>query len=278
MSAIASSDNQSKELRPASSIFEHDLRLLDLVRILIRRRKLIAGVWLLTVALTAVFLWFTPTIYESRSVIRIGRVEGVLTSQAVALVRDLQEEFEVDDLDRDWPLLSWVTAEGDDVLFLTAEAESAAEAQSYLAQIVGSILERQAQPYEAGRRMLEGALVVLEGQIDKLNEQLDGLSGLISAVHNDEAAKSLLILHSTSLQASLPSLHAQRVALQQQLLSTRTYPTRVIRNATLPKKAKAPQKPLIAAFALVFGLLVGAVVALALEFLQRARLQLRADN
>lgn len=276
---------------PPSHLQHHpyadEISLFDLWDILVRRRWWVLGVWALTLLVAASYLVVTQPVFESRTVIRIGRVaDGLVTPEpmqqsdggrrvarggALPLTLELKERYQVGEPGRELPYLKSVKQEGDDVLVLVAEAHTAAEAQQFLQSSIQELLAEQQDRYESGRELQETSLAGIEAQIQTVEQQIARLDEMVNSANVDNAVKAFAILQRGSLQTELPALHEQRLRLQYDLSELKTYPTRVVREPTLATTASAPRKGLILALALALGGMLGCMAAFFSEFVKQAR-------
>lgn len=267
----STANTQPASYRPQPDPYADEISLFDLWDILLRRRWWILGLWAFTVAAAVGYLLTAQPVYESRAVVRIGQVAGDLITPPATLALELREHFETGEPGRERPLLKSVKQEGNDVLILISEAYSAEEAQQFLQKTVRDIGAFQQRRFEDASRLQENALAAVDEQIEGLAQQARHLGEVASSASIDEAVKALLILQRSSLQTDLPALHAQRLRLQRDLSVLRTYPTQMIREATLAEKPSAPRRALILALALVLGGMLGSMAAFVIEFLHNAR-------
>lgn len=250
---------------------DDEIGLFDLWDILVGRRWLVVGVWALVVLAAVAYLLIAQPVFESRAVLRVGRVGGEFVTPPAALVLELRERFEVGETGRERPFLQSVKQEGDDAVEMVAEAHSAEEAQRFLLQNLQELLDQLEQRYNAVRKLQEAALATVDAQIAALEEQIQKLGETATELDVDDAVRALIVLQRSTIQADLPTLQEQRLRLQQSLTSLRTYPAQLVREPTLPEQASSPRKALTLALALVLGAMLGVMAAFLAEFLEQAR-------
>lgn len=256
---------------PATDQYQDEISLFDLWEILVQRRWWVFGTWALTVLIAVAYLLLVSPVFESRAVIRIGRVADELIFPAPALVLQLRERFEVDEPGRKRPYMKSVRQEGDDALVLVAEAYSAGEAQAFLQRSVQDVLDEQRQRYETGRQLQESALQAVTRQIQSLNQQIGQLGASAESAGIDEAVRALLILQRSSLQNDLPKLHEQQLQLQRNMSALKSFPTHSIRVPTLVEKKSKPKTAVTLALSLVLGAVLGTMTAFVVEFIGKAK-------
>lgn len=250
---------------------DDEISLFDLWDILVRYRWRLIVTWALAVLAAVIYLFAAPLVFESRAVVRMGRVGGDFVTTPAVLALELREQYQVGESGRERPYLKVIKQEGDEALVLEVEAYSAVEAQSFLQQAIASLQEQQEQRYVAARSLQEAALVTIEAQILALERQVQQLSDAATSSSIDEAVKALVVLQHSSLQADLPALQEQRLRLQQSLSQLKSYPSQLVRAPTLPEHASSPRKALILALALVLGGMLGCMTAFLSEFMHQAQ-------
>lgn len=261
-----------------SSSGRDEISLFDLWRVLLSRRWWLLGVWLATISAAVIYLVLAPPVFESRAVVRLGRVDGTLITPQASLVLALKERYQVGELGRKRPYLASVRSEGEDALVLVAEARSASQAQHYLERVLQALFVSQQTRYEAAFEMQEAALAVIETQISDLSEQARQLQESGAGEQVDEAVQALLILQRSSLQADLSGLNQQRLRLQQDLSLLRSYPSEAVREPTLTERASEPRPTLILVLALVLGAMLGCAVAFIVSFVHEGNRRARASS
>jgi uncharacterized protein involved in exopolysaccharide biosynthesis len=277
MSAPPSSDTRSRAdtLQYQSAPDDDEISLWDLWDVLVRRRWWLINTWALTVLLAATFLLVAQPIFESRAVVRVGRLAGEHVTPPASLILNLREKFAVGEEGRLLPFLSTVDKQGEDALVLETQAGSAIEARDFLLQIVREIEAEQRQRYEVARQAQEAALVAVDAQVSAVNEQIARLAEMVNTDRADEAVRALVVLQRGNLQTVLPALHKQRLAIQRDLSSLNSYDTQLVKAPTLSKVAASPKPAIVLALGVVIGGMLGFIVALFVEFFQQARARSR---
>jgi uncharacterized protein involved in exopolysaccharide biosynthesis len=271
MSTTHPFETQSSTAQERETSHADEISLADLWNMLARRRWLIAAVWALVLLTAGAYLLMTPPVFESRSVIQVGRFAGTTVTPAAALGLQLQERYRVGEPGRALPFISDIKTLGDDIVMLKAVGGSPVEAQDLLAGVAEELLGEQRKHYEAAQGVRVRALQDVETQLASLNEQMARLAEVAGTARTDEAVRALVVLQRSSLQATLPELHKQRLELQQELSGLRSYPTQLVRDPTLALGASSPRPIRVMAIAVVLGLALGVAVAFFAAFLHAAR-------
>lgn len=263
----------NSELATTDSIraYRDEISLFDLWAVLIRWRLLLVSIWVLMIFVAGIYLGLADRRFESSSVVQIGRIAGQSIIPADDLVLELKEHYRLGDAGRQLPYLASIGVEGDDAVVLRVQAHSGLEARSYLNQVVEKLITEQSQRYELARDERESELRALDSQILALNREIAKLTTAAKSVATNHLVESLLIVQRSTLQMGLPALQRQRAQLQQELSILDTYPTRVLRDATLPDHPSQPQFSLIVGLAFLFGGMLGVMGALFAEFVHQTR-------
>lgn len=248
----------------------NEVNLIDIWTMLARQKRWAIAALVVTLLAAITYVVGTPAIYESRSVVRIGRSAGELVVSAKALVLTLNEDYRVDELDRTYPRLVSVKDEGEDAIVLRAEAKSAAEAKQFLAQIVQKILDGQSTHYQHVRNTREADLKALDDRIEAMDKHIARLSTATN-MRVDEAVKALLVLQSGSLLTASLSLLEQRMKVQQQLFTFNTYPAQLLRDPSLSIKPIRPRPVLTISAAVLLGTVFAIIAAFLADFTDKLR-------
>ncbi|MFN2349577.1 MAG: Wzz/FepE/Etk N-terminal domain-containing protein [Thioalkalivibrio sp.] len=258
---------------------DDEISLIDLWKVLNRRRWMIAGATVLCVLAAVMYSLVATPVYESRSVVQIGKVASIgPVENPDEMVQRLLQAYKVgDDTEggREMPYVEAISLnkrDADHVLTISARAETSQEASRFLSEVVEKVLSEH-------QGWFDQATAVLKSRLDFVNAQSQAFESQI-AVIQDEMDKvreinpvqaSVLAVESGKLMTQLPDLEDRRVNVQLSLLDSRSYPTSLLRAPTLTVKPIQPRPKLYVAIALVLGLMLGIFAAFFAEFLSNAR-------
>lgn len=278
----------SQELRPRSPTRrppdDDEIDLFELALTLWRGKLWIVGGGLLAGLLAFGWLLMTPAVYESRAVIQIGEVDGVLEAPQ-HLVHRLREEVGLDNpVSRPLPRLEaveWDRRAGGDVITLRARAGSPDAAQQQLQTVVDALLESHRTIYQnmlASKTQRRDALLA---ERQALREHRDAIETIIDTAREVSPQQaSFLIMESRAVGGRINSMSNQIDALQAALVGSRTQPTHVLREPTSPRSAVEPRVRLTLLLAGLLGLFAGTGVLLLRQAIinrQQARTLSHAD-
>lgn len=249
---------------------QDEISIFDLWDILVRRRWWVLGALPLAVLLATAYLMLIQPVFESQSVLRLGRLAAEPITATDVLVVELRAKYDVDQSGRPYPYLSGVGKQGDDVLVLLAKGATPEEARQFLEQVVGELLRTQQQTYDQARGLREATLADVDRQLTQLNEEVDRLVSAAANDRLDPAVKALILLQSSSLKTVLPGLYDLHAEYQADLSPLKTYPPEIVRPPTLPGDQASRGLVPTLILALVAGLAFGIVMAFAVEFLHLA--------
>lgn len=261
---------------------DDEINLIDLWRVLGRRKALVLVMPVLSLLVAAIYLLIAPAVFESRAVIQVGQVGQVGQVEAAAvLVQRLKEQYRVDDKDPT-PEIPRVTEISLDkkgpgnVVTLLAQDHSAEGAQKLLAQAVQALLAEHAKLYNQAMNIWRQRLQFLAKQIQTLNGHIEKLNARIDAMRKQDAAQAaILAIERGKLLTEALGLEAGYTALQLAMSDIQSQPTKLLRESTLPDRQTKPKPKLVLVLALVLGFMLGIIAAFIAEFLAKARQQLR---
>ncbi|MBD3669236.1 MAG: hypothetical protein HUJ29_00545 [Gammaproteobacteria bacterium] len=270
---------------PKSITPDDEISLIDLIRVLLRRKKTIVLVFLIVTALGVIVTMLVPQVYESRAVVLIGKVTNQLIEEPDVLVQRLIEEYEVGDTsetEKEFPIVESISVDkrrASTILELTVRGETAEGARSYLDSVVQTLFAEHKSIYE---KTLE-----LEYQrLESMKEQITELDSLISQVHellsrlkrSDPVQASVLAIESGKYLAMKPSLEEKYVTLDILLSELKTKPTQYLREPTLPLKTKQPRSKLYIAVSVIVGIFLGIFAAFIHEFMTNVKRELSMNE
>ena len=124
-------------------VHEDEISLLDLWRILAKRKKLFISTLITIIATAAIWMYISKPIYESRSVLVIGKiVPGGQLESSQTLMQRLRETYKVNDSSegsRELPLVKdvgLVNKATPDAIEISVMGNSAAQSQSFLRGVI----------------------------------------------------------------------------------------------------------------------------------------------
>jgi uncharacterized protein involved in exopolysaccharide biosynthesis len=258
------------------SSYEDEISLSDLIRVLVKRKKLFFGVLALVLGMALVWILLSEPVYESRSVLLIGQVAPIGQFETVpTLVQRLKEEYKVDDNSegrRVYPIVARVAPADKgtvNAIEVVVRAHTASQAQAFLKGVVAKILQQHKRLYDIGLSQQGDLLESMEARRTQLQAALSEARRRLIASHQDAAGSGLLSLETDQLADQLSEVDQaiinQRIATSE--LQSRE--TTVIREATLPEGPVKPKPVLYLVIAVLLGLVAGVLAVFLAEFWSR---------
>jgi len=272
-----------------------EITLKDIWNVLAKHKVLVLAMPLASLLVATTYLLITPAIFESQAVIQIGQVgqaihvgqlgQVIQVGQAIQigqietpaiLVQRLREQYRVgdDDAIMVMPRISDIRLDkkGANFIILLAQDYSAKGAQKQLAQAVQALLAEHEKRYHQAMDTQQQRLQSRDKQMQQLKELIASLPMAIEAVRKQDSAQAaMLIIEKANLLTEMSSLESEYYALQLALSEIQSYPTKLLREPTLPERQVKPKSKLMAVFALTVGFLLGIMAAFVAEVLAKAR-------
>lgn len=268
---------------------EDEISLIDLWRVVVRRKKLIFTSLLVTLSLVGAWIFIAEPVYESRAVLGVGQVgQAGQVGQVEApqlLVQRLKEEYRVkDDSEgvQKFPMLKEVKTmekllpNGVEII---AQAHDAHEAQKFLTDVTVKVVKHHQKLFDIGRNEQQRQLESLQQEHDRIEQALTLVEHRISLLVGSEASLAgLLTLQKDLLVQRLPQIAQQQTALRLAMSELQSRPTVLLRKPTLPVDPVKPKPALYLTLAAVVGLMLGIFGAFFAEFVGKTRGKMRAAS
>jgi LPS O-antigen subunit length determinant protein (WzzB/FepE family) len=264
---------------------QDEIDLVDLWLVLRRRRRVLFAVFGATILATAALIFLPKPVFESRVVVQVGRIGniGAIETPGV-LVERLSQQYRVNDDTtgtRELPRVESVAlSKGQqEILTIAARAHDAAEAQSFLSGVVNKLQSEHERILLDTTRRLQERADVLSQRIIQSREQLTALDRGVNALKPDDTKGiAILLQEKTNIIREIPGLEQEEATLRLSLSQLQTFPTRVLREPTLPEKKVKPRPMLYTAVGVVLGVMLGLFAAFFAEFAEKARQRIRATE
>ena len=259
---------------PSGENPDKEARLFVFVDTLVRHRNWLVGTLLAVVASAAGYVALQPAVYEARSVIEIGAIDGKAMESPAAIHARLAGQFPKSP-SATQP--AFVKAEGEEgIVTLTTRGLSSRSARQFLQGRVDSLLTRHHRQLADFQERRQSRIEALTNQIESLRALQGSMSDAASQGKSGILTAGDFLLLEQQLFSRLPSLEQRRADLLEQLAESRTHRTRVLVAPTTESLAGAsgpvePRPRLVMALATVLGLLLGVFVVFGRVFVQRYR-------
>lgn len=276
-------DKHVMDPRETQDFQEDEISLIDLWRVIAKRKRLILITVAVILSLVGAWLLFAKPVYESRAVLGVGQVGPIESPQLI--VQRLREEHRVKDRSEGAQTLPAVTevktmekvlANGVEII---AQAHEAQAAQHFLAEVVAKVMKRHQKLFDVGRAEQTKQLEALQQEAERIEQSLALIEHRISALVGSEASLAgLLTLQKDLLVQRLPQIAQQQTTLRLAMSELQSTPTVVLRTPTLPIEPVSPKPVLYMALAGVVGLMLGIFGAFFAEFIGKTRQQLQVTS
>jgi len=272
---------------------DDEISLVDLWRVLARRRFWILGTFLVVMVLGGIWLLFQTPTHEARASVEIGTVAKtvaekaqpsiVISSKAKRGQGEIPSQPPVEPLENPGAVadrIRYTQTAGPSVLHsveqekrvitLTARSPTPEGATELLREIVDRLQSRHGEYIKAFRSELQERISRISQRISFIGEQQGRFEAKLGELDsNTSAAIGALLTLEQRLFNQLPRLEERQAELQGQLSQRLTQPTEVISEPTASSSPVEPKTRLVLALAAVLGLMLGVFVAFFREFLAR---------
>ena len=265
---------------------EDEIDLMEYINVIIRRKKLILGIFLAAVGIAVIVNLRMPKVYEVTSTIQLGSLNGPLIknedAKAIILNQNallsvinelnlktipdgLQKDIKVSDISGTELLKIQITYPGIDTALKINDAITKpliAEGQSIYKERTSIISERLKELYEAIKNA-EGDIVRTQNLIMNIPSSKD--------ITQAEVSLRMIILQNTlpQYENNLAGLRNQRNDLQIMLFNSRDF--KVFDAPIRPKKPVGPKKTQNVILVGILSLMFGVFLAFFMEFLKKCK-------
>lgn len=260
---------------------DYEISLFELWKILVERKKIIAGVIIGFLVLSGIYCLIKKPVYQSKTSLQVGSVPniGTIISPDV-VIYELNEMYGKEkNRGMQLPYLHEVKIADNgaknqvaDVVSLIAYGKNPEEAQSLLQKINNNILAKHKEKYISAVLALKGKIASLEENMEILDHEIEGLNSKVESSGKDsEVVNSLLTFENVKLKQQRVNLSMEVLNLELQASELKARPTNVIIEPTVNDGPVNQKTKLFLAVALVSGAFMGVFVAFFMEFVERAK-------
>ncbi|MCX5679385.1 MAG: Wzz/FepE/Etk N-terminal domain-containing protein [Candidatus Omnitrophica bacterium] len=265
-------------------IEEDEIDLREYINVIIKRKKLILGIFLAAVVVTAIISLTMPKVYEITSTIQLGSVNGlvmksedaktvILNQNSLSSIinrlnlkmtpEELQKDIKINDVGGTNLLKIQIIYPGIDMVLKINDA------------IVNPFIVQ-------GQAMYQERLAIINERLKELNEEIKNAEGdiartqaLISEVPTDSSVSQsdislrIILLQNTlsNYESNLSGLRSQRNGMKLMLTDAKDF--KVFDAPIRPKYPVGPKKKQNVILAGILSLMFGIFLAFVLEFLQK---------
>ncbi|MFP4131445.1 Wzz/FepE/Etk N-terminal domain-containing protein [Thiohalospira sp.] len=254
---------------------DDEISLIDLWRVLTRRKHWIALAFVVTLVLASGWLALKTPIYEASATLEIGTADGSALESGGDLARRLENAQPEDLSPAREPVLTAADNEGR-IMELTARGPSQQAADDFLKETMAEVQERHDGYLEEFRTEQDQRLDEITKRVQLMEVQRDEFENRLGRLDGDAAAIGGLLTLEQRLADRLPQLEKEQSKLRRSLSERVTGPTTVLVSPEPAAEDEAgeaspvePRTRLVLALAAVLGLMLGVFVAFFREFLAR---------
>jgi uncharacterized protein involved in exopolysaccharide biosynthesis len=280
-----------------------EINLLDIWRILVKRKKLIVAICLLITLIGSAYAILKPTIYAYSTAVEIGSIsvggkETPVdeTNNAASKVKELYVNSVLTDFYRDNPnaekdLLIDVSVPKNSEILMIGSKCSEEEAQLFgqlINQVSTKLVNDHSEKIKEFRAVLseqignaKNRLALLEDNEKQIVQRIEGFDKAFKASPIDNSGTTALVM--TELSSQQQQIGREKFSLQAQITDKEsdlklTHDTRLLYPV---EKSIEPvgldTKMMISAFVFV-GLVLGVFIALTWDFIEKMKSQLSTEN
>lgn len=255
-----------------------EINLMELWRILVRRKWLVLATLIFTLLVLVAYLLIKTPEYQASVSIRIGHVAGAGQLEAgEILTARLLAEFGEDvatGIKRETPYLKRVQGMRGvpDGLVLVSRGDRPEDAVEFLERVAERIQGTHSEVFSRNVSLISTRIETLRTERDSLERQYADISTLVERLKADDAVQaSLLAMERGRLSESMIRTDAEVLAQQQKLMPPQTEPTLLLNEIVAPARPAAPKATLVLGLGLVLGLVAGVLLVFAAELIERTR-------
>ena len=241
-----------------------EISLIELWQMLARRKALILGCFIVSLAAGAAVAFLQAPVFEANVSLRIGQVNSVPLDNAPEMTARLLARGEI----------SKATPQKDSktIVQLAATGSNPEEAKRKLEDAVREVLKTHEATLAESTGPVVERIKALDLQHEAHSKQYAEISALINQLRQrDPVQAALLVLERGSISSVFNQLEAERVLLAQRLTPPQTQATELLGSITAPATPAKPKKALVLALAAVLGVMGGVMLALFAEFMAKAK-------
>lgn len=250
---------------------DKELSLVDLLWILIKRKKILIRSLIIVPLLTTAAYVLSPykTEFANTVAIQVGRAPQVDQLEGTELL--------IKRLELQYPFIDSIEAgkEGaTSILSITVRDSQKSEAVRELKEVVEQLLKEHNAKYLSAMANQQQKKEIIQQQIDSIRTQLAEItSSLHVARKKDPSLAVLLVLEKGQIMEALPALEEAAINLKISMNEPLSRQTRVIAGPTISNSSAKPKVGKILLFGVLLGLMLGVVGVFLTEFIVRTKAQ-----
>ena len=279
---------------------EHEIRLIDLWRVIVRRKRVLVGIWGLVFLFGLGYLVIIEPVYEYKAVVQIGQIgkKGPIEAAknkaivqigqigkkgpieaAKKLVQRLQAEYRIMETQHHFPRIKAIKVESDNIISLTVQDRTNSGAGNYLKQTVNRLISEHEVVYNeqkvisvaenTKRRERYESLKRLIGMLRKQVGEVSAHIDMLKRKNPSEAG--ILTLGMGNLLSKIWELEEILTNLQLELTDPPSQQTKLIGKPTGSNNPIKPKPAIVIPLGIVWGLILGIFSAFIAEFVSNTK-------
>lgn len=266
------------------NIQEDEVGLREYINIIIKRKKLLLGIFLASVFITAIVSLLMPRIYEITSTIQLGNVNELLIknedakavmlnqNSLLSVINQLNLKIEIEKLRKN---ISIDDIKGTNLLKINIVYPDIDKAIKLSEAIINPFITQGQIIYQERLAIINERLKELESEIKNAEGDIARTQTIISSLHSSiNVSQSDVSLRIILLQNTLPNyesilsgLRNQRNGLKLMLSAAKDF--KIVDQPIKPKYPVEPKKKQNVLIAGIMSLMVGILLAFFMEFWQK---------
>jgi uncharacterized protein involved in exopolysaccharide biosynthesis len=265
---------------PSRDYYDDEIDLRDLILVMWRYRKLIVGIFLVTLLIGAVISFAITPVYQVKAKISIGNYAvdpesgepqmTPKTAREIMLSRDFQEKA--------WGAgtnaggLSVTPVENTDILNINLDTSEPEQGEALLNELIAEFNEGTGERYERSIELISNALQRTEGELQEINKSIDQTRKLLENTSVSQIQQAGLLDTLSRFIDQRDKLLDKKAKAEEKLNSIENM--EVLEKPAASSVPVSPNKKLNIVLAGVLGLMVGAFAAFIVDYFKHNPLKL----
>lgn len=235
---------------------EEEIDLIDYIKVIIKRWKLILTIFLVAVFVSAGLSFTMPKTYQAEALVKTGKAEGKVLENTTETVELFKESF---------PEVTLSIPKSTNLLKIKALGETPQKALNRVNNTVDALLARHQEIYNKAKLSLEENIADIKNGLAETKVDIENLEKKIKAEEETYSEARARILQSYIL--ILEQAKTRKRGLEKELkekgreMDTNFEPTQLEFSPTLPENPIKPKIKLNILVAGVLGLFIGVLAA-----------------
>lgn len=271
----------AKNNNPLPDRYTDEIDLIDLWFVLVRRRWIIALVFLAGVLGAAAAIAFTPAQYQTSTVIEVGEIYGANNArtyledpQSLIARLDAAVPASTSASIKEVNLYGGKKSAVKNIINIVTTGSNATAMRDYLASLATQIVADHAARYAAWLERQQALIAQSRDELSRIEQDLLGFGELTDSLRNAEPAQAAVVeIEKSRLRERLTELRDKLA--EREFFVANSSETRILKDAMLPARPEKPRPALYLALGGFLGLFFGMFAAFVAEFIAKARLRLK---